>query len=131
MAEAREQSIARAFLDAFVAAFATFDGARVADLFAAPYLALSSKGELVLLPTRADVERYYQAALDSYQRNACRSARWSELDVAPMGSRAMLVTATWELLDGEGQVRRRWRQSYSLQLAPERAAVFASASHAD
>lgn len=126
-----EQRQATDFLDRFVVAFATFDAAHVAELFATPSVALTGKGELVPLPTRADVERYYQAALDLYHRDGCRAASWSELDVVAMGSRALLVTATWDLRDADGHVRRRWRQSYSLRTTPERAEAFASASHAD
>ena len=122
---------AKAYFDRFVAAFAAFDGERVAELFAAPVVALRSDGEQIGLPNRGDVARYYQAALDGYHRDGCRSCRWSELSVTAMGSRALLAAVTWELLREDGTVVTRWRQSYSLSLSGEGGPkAFSAVSHA-
>jgi hypothetical protein len=50
------------FFDRFVAAFATFDPAVIADLFATPGVTLRADGSLIALTTREDVVRYYRAA---------------------------------------------------------------------
>lgn len=122
---------AKAYFDRFVQAFGTFDGAKVADLFATPGVALRSDGVLVPLTTREDVVRYYQAALDKYRRDGCRSCRWSQLSVVLMGSRSMLAAVTWGLLEEDGTVLVHWRQSYSLsRFGDDGPRAFASASHA-
>lgn len=51
--EETDPALASAYFDHFVAAFATFDGERVADLFAAPVVVLRSDGSLLGLPGRA------------------------------------------------------------------------------
>ena len=123
---------ARTYFDRFVAAFATFDGEQVAELFVAPVVALQSDGLLIGLPSRADVVRYYQAALDKYQRDGCRFCRWSELAVTAMGSRALLAAVTWDLLREDGTVVMRWRQSYGLNLFCEgKPKAFSAVSHAE
>jgi hypothetical protein len=95
-------AIAQAYFDRFTAAFATFEGNQVADLFATPGVALSRDGSIVALTTRDDVVRYYQAALDRYRREGCRLARWSRLETMLIGSQSLLATVSWELLRDDG-----------------------------
>lgn len=126
-----EDDQSRAFFDSFVAAFATFDPAAVADLFATPGVALRADGSLVALSTGDDVVRYYRAALEGYHRNGCRSCRWANLQVTPTGSRSMLAAVTWDLIHEDGSVMRTWRQSYFLQQSDDGPKAFASAPHVD
>ncbi len=119
------------FFDRFVAAFATFEAARVADLFATPGVALREDGSLVALTTRDDVVRYYQAAIEGYHRSGCRSCRWSKLEVTPTGGRSLLAAVTWDLLHEDGTTIATWRQSYHLTDTADGPKAFASATHAD
>jgi len=130
-ATAAELALASDFFDRFVAAFASFDGAEVAALFAVPGVAHRRDGSLVALTTRADVLAYYQSALDGYHRDGCRAARWSELAVTPMGRRSLLAAVTWELLREDGGAQVRWRQSYALSLTADGPKVFAASMHAE
>jgi len=120
---------ARIFFDRFVAAFATFDPALIADLFATPGVALRADGSLVALTTREDVLRYYRAAIEGYHRNGCRSCRWADLQVTPTGSRSTLAAVTWDLLHEDGSIMVTWRQSYYLRESDDGLKAFASASH--
>lgn len=119
------------FFDRFVVAFATFDPAVIADLFATPGVALRRDGSLVALTTRDDVIRYYRAATEGYHRNGCRSCRWANLQVTASGSRSMLAAVTWDLLHQDGSIMTTWRQSYYLGESDAGLTAFASASHAD
>ena len=119
------------FFDRFVVAFATFDPAVIADLFATPGVALRRDGSLVALTTREDVIRYYRAATEGYHRNGCRSCRWADLQVTGSGSRSMLAAVTWDLLHENGSIMTTWRQSYYLTESEAGLTAFASASHAD
>ncbi len=122
---------AKAYFDRFVQAFGTFDAAKVADLFATPGVALRSDGVLVALTTRDDIVRYYKAALDKYHRDGCRSCRWSQLSVVPMGRRSLLAAVTWDLLGEDETVLVQWRQSYNLSCFDnDEPKAFASTSHA-
>ena len=119
------------FFDHFVAAFATFDPTRIADLFATPGVTLRADGSLAALMTREDVIGYYRAAIEGYYRNGCRSCRWARLQVTPTGSRSMLAAVTWDLLRENGSTMVTWRQSYYLRDAEDGPKAFASASHVD
>ena len=122
---------AGAFFDRFANAFASFDAAMLAELFATPGVALRRDGSIVALTARDDVLRYHQAALDNYHRNGCRSCRWTDLELTPMGRRSTLATVTWYLLREDGTVLTRWRQSYGLSLSETGPRIFASAMHAE
>jgi hypothetical protein len=117
------------FVNAFVDAFGTFSGARVAALYPAPSVALRGDGSIAHVPTREEIARFFQAALDGYHRDGCRTARFKGLDVVPMGSRSALGRVTWELLGGDGRIVRQWRQSYNLVRIEQSWQVFASTAH--
>ena len=103
------------FFDRFAAAFASFDPAVIADLFATPGVALRRDGSLVALTTREDVIRYYRAATEGYHRNGCRSCRWADLQVTASGRSSMLAAVTWDLLHEDESIMTNWRQSYYLR----------------
>jgi len=124
-------ALATSYFDCFVKAFTTFDGEQVANLFAAPLIALRSDGSLIGLPNRSDIVRYYQAALDKYQADGCHSCTWSELSVTSMGSRSLLAAVTWDLLRADGTVVAHWRQSYGLSFSSDtEPRAFSAVSHA-
>jgi len=119
-----------AFFDRFVDAFATFDGRRVADLFAVPAVACSEDGTLVGLTTRDEVVDYYQAALDAYRIRGCVACQWSDLRMTSMGTRSLVAAVSWRLLGSDDRVVSAWRQSYCLLTTGGAAKCFAAASHA-
>lgn len=121
---------AQAFFDRFASAFTTFDGNQVADLLATPGVALRRDGSIVALTTRDEVVRYYQAALDRYRREGCRTAHWSRLETRPMGRQSILATVSWELLRDDGTTAIQWRQFYSIRNVDENdPRAFASTMH--
>lgn len=120
-----------AFFYRFTEAFATFEAANVAALFATPGVALRKDGGVVALTTRDDVLRYYQAALDRYRTGGCTTCGWSHLETTPMGRGALLATVSWHLLRADGSVLAAWRQSYCLAMAGPEPLIFASAMHVD
>jgi hypothetical protein len=117
------------FFERFVEAFGSFSGPRVAALYHVPGIALRGDGSIEGLQARAEVEEFFQAALDGYRRDGCRTARFKDLEVVPMGGRSALGTVTWELLREDGSVLRAWRQSYNLAQVGEGWQVFASTYH--
>ena len=99
------------FFDRFVEAFGSFSGPRVAALYHVPGIALRGDGSIQSLQSRAEVEGFFQAALDGYRRDGCRAARVKDLDVVPLGGGSALGTVTWELLREDGSVLRTWREA--------------------
>ncbi len=102
------------FFDAFVEAFGSFSGSRIARRYLVPYLALHRDGTTSLLLTDDDVARYFQSIVDRYNSRGCRSCRYKELEIVPIGGRCALGTVTWELLRQNGTVLSAWRESYNL-----------------
>lgn len=125
-------ALAEAFFGRFAQAFATFEAGRIAALYVTPGVALRRDGTIVALTSEHDVLRYYQAALDHYHHDGCRSCRWSQLAVTRMGRRCLLATVTWELLREDLTLLTTWRQSYSLTtFGDDGPKVFATAMHVE
>lgn len=118
-----------AFFDDFVHAFPSFDGKKIAERYAAPYLALNGEGVLTLLPTQADIASYFQTVLDNYLAQGCRSCRYLELEVFALGSQSAMGTVTWEMLDHDGKVLSSWRESYNFTRTNSGLKIFSSTDH--
>ena len=117
------------FFDAFVEAFSSFSGARIATRYVVPGVALRGDGSIQCLQSREEVERFFQAAVDAYHRDGCRGIRFKDLGVVPMGGRSVQGTVTWELLREDGSVLRHWRQSYNLVRVEAGWQILASTYH--
>jgi hypothetical protein len=98
------------FFDRFCEEFATFDGARVAQLFVTPCIALREDGELRGFREQQDVASYYQAALARYRDSGCAACKWSDLHVQRIRQGSVIATVTWDLLQTDISIRR-WRQA--------------------
>lgn len=119
------------FFDAFVSAFESFDGHELARRYAAPYASVQADGSLKSFATQAAISAYFQRVLDDYWNSGCRSCRFSDLEVKPLGERCLLATVTWELLDEHKNVLSYWRESYGLRRLANSLDIFASVDHAE
>lgn len=124
------QTEVAAFFDAFMEALRSFDGKKIAERYAAPYLALNGEGTLALLSTQADIASYFQTVLDNYFAQGCRSCRYLELEVIAVGSQSAMGSVTWELLDQDGKVLSSWRESYNFLRTENGLRIFSSTDHA-
>lgn len=119
------------FFDRFVRAFASFRGEEVAELYMVPSIAVRGDGSIECLMSRSRIESFFQAALDRYHADGCRSARFRELEVVPLDGRSAVGTVTWELLSDDDRVVRTWRQSYNLLRVQDGWRVVASVYHVE
>ena len=120
------------FFDSFVAAFQSFDGARIAALYLVPSVALQADGSLGCLTSQSELARYFQAVVDGYRAQGFRACRYRDLAVTAIGARSALATVTWDLLRNDGEVLKSWRESYNLHRTdPGPWRIFASADHAE
>lgn len=122
--------LAQAFFDDFVEAFRSFSGETIAQRYLAPYLAFHSPGSVQVFSDKADIARYFQRIVDGYHAEGCRSCRYKDFEVVPLGSECAVATVTWELLAEDLSVLSAWRESYNLCLVQGRFMVFASTDHA-
>lgn len=108
---------ATAFFDAFVEAFTSFDGARIAERYSTPYHALHADGSAHCYLTPADIAAYFQGILDQYKAQGCQRCTYSAPEVQPLGARSAVASVTWHLHGGQGaqaHVISSWRESYTL-----------------
>lgn len=117
------------FFDEFVEVFSTFDGSQIARRYMTPYSALHSDGTIDCFSTHEDIASYFQDIVDHYHRSGCRSCRYRDLEVVPIGTRSVLGTVTWDLLGEDGTVLSSWRESYNLTRMENSLRVFASVDH--
>ena len=118
------------FFEAFVTAFAEFDGALIAQRYAAPYLALDAQGEARLFATPGAIGEYFQGIVDQYFAQGCRTCRFHNLEITPLGSAAVLASVSWELLDANDEVIGAWRESYNLVRSAAGWHIHVSTDHA-
>lgn len=124
------RAAAARFFDEFVDAFRTFDGNVVAQRYSSPYLAAHVDETLDCFTNHSEIARYFQGVLDDYHARGCRSCRYADLEVVPLGEAGVLGTVTWELLHEDGSVLSRWRESYNMARSGEGLKVFCSVDHA-
>jgi len=117
------------FFDAFVEAFASFDGERVARRYLAPYLSHRVDGTSACFLAHEEIGRYFQSVLDGYRQDGCASCRWDALETIAVGAQSLLAGVTWILLRADGSVLAGWRESYHLARTPQGLRIFASVDH--
>lgn len=121
---------AAAFFDDFVAAFSRFDGNLIAQRYTAPYVALQADGSTQCFTEHAAIGKYFQSVVEAYHEQGCRSCRYRDLEVVPLGKQAALATVTWELLLEGSEIHSAWCESYNLALTASGWRIFASVDHA-
>lgn len=120
----------RHFFDEFVAAFAQFDGPLVARRYAVPCISVDAQGSARTFHTEQEIGDYFQSVLTTYHGQGCRSCRYSDLQVVPLGALSVLASVSWELLRADGSVASGWRESYNLLRTGQAWRVVASTDHA-
>ena len=111
-------------------AFRSFDGSVIARRYLTPYLALHANGKVDCFQSAAEIGAYFQRVVDEYHGSGCRSCRYRDLEVIPMGARSALATVTWDLLREDGTALTSWRESYNLTRVGDSLRVVASVDHA-
>ena len=84
-------------------------------------------GTLQGFASQADVETYYQAALDRYRALGCRSCRYANLETCILNDTSAIATASWDLLREDGTVVGHWRQAYFMSRFGSEWRVYGSA----
>lgn len=128
--QAISASEVQVFFEAFVNAFALFDGHLIAKRYMAPYLSADAKGALRQFSSAGQIGEYFDGIVKGYRDQGCRSCRFTQLSVTPMGQNSTLASVSWELLTEDAQIISCWRESYNLTRTPDGLRIFASVDHA-
>ncbi len=123
------ESRARTFFDEFVEAFRSFDADTIAQRYLAPYLAFHAQGSAQVFMSHAETAAYFQRIVDGYHARGCRSCRYKDLAVVPLGQDCALGTVSWELLAEDRSIVATWRESYNLCWVEGRFRAFSSTDH--
>ena len=129
MSSLEVENRARAFFETFVEAFQSFNGNTIAERYLAPYLAFHTNESAQVFMSKAEISSYFQKVVDEYHARGCRSCRFRDLAILPLGKDCALGTVTWELLTEELSVVAAWRESYNLCSIEGRFMVFATTDH--
>lgn len=119
------------FFEAFCIAFSEFDGSLIAQRYTTPYTSLNADGTLRVFDTQEQIAKYFQDFLNKYHEQGCRTCRFQELQVVPLGQISALASVTWELLRNDCSVASTWRESYNLTLLCDGLRIYASTDHAE
>jgi hypothetical protein len=122
---AEPDSRAHRFFDEFVEAFESFDGARLAERYASPYLAFHANGRSDVFSSNQDIAKYFQ------REKGVRSCSYKNLAVVRVGHESAFATVTWKLHAQDGNVLLAWRESYNLWFRGDKCLVFASTDHVE
>lgn len=118
------------FFQEFAIAFQARSGELIAQRYLAPHVSLGADGRLQHFARHAEIGAYFQAILDQYFHQGCRTCRYTELRTVALGSNSALASMTWELLNDSGDVIMSWSESYTLTRTAEGLKIFASVDHA-
>jgi hypothetical protein len=121
----------RHFFEVFCADFSEFDGALIAQRYATPYTSLNAAGTLQVFSTQEQISQYFQGFLNKYHEQGCRTCRFQELQVVPLGQMSALASLTWELLRNDQSVASTWRESYNLSRMCNELRIYASTDHVE
>ena len=128
MGEGQELTV-KEFFEDFIAAFSSFDGARVAAKFSLPYMAKGPAEACNVFDARSQLAQYFQSYLDEYHSQGCRECRYSNLAVSWLGVECAVASVTWNLVDASGVSVTSWSESYMLAFANGSALAFATVDH--
>ena len=119
------------FFEAFCTAFGEFDGTLIAQRYATPYTSLNAEGTLQVFGTQEKIAQYFQGFLNKYHEQGCRTCRFKNLQVVPLGYMSALASVTWELMRNDQSVASTWRESYNLTRASNELRIYASTDHVE
>ncbi len=122
------ESIAE-FFERFAQDVPTFDGRLIASRYLAPYIAVSSDGDLWECREESDVVDYFQNLLDKHQEQGVAHCEYEDLISSPIGKKGYFATVTWTMSDKEGNTITHWRESYNLIKTNEGLKILTSMDH--
>ncbi len=118
------------FFQAFCQDFASFNGKKIAERYATPYISLNADGVLKLLASVDDIANYFQNYLNQYREQGCSDCRYYDLSFVLLGAHRVVVSVTWQLYNPQQQLVSTWRESYNLLKNSQGLFIYASTDHA-
>jgi hypothetical protein len=103
--------------------------ASFAALFHEPAMSVRADGSVMVIPTHADGARLYESVSSAWRGEGYARFEMENFEMLALGQDSRLVSFDWLMLSNQGELIRRWRQSYQL-IRPQGAwQVFTSTFH--
>jgi hypothetical protein len=103
--------------------------ASFAALFHEPAMSVRADGSVMLIPTHADGARLYESVASVWRAQGYARFETQAFEVLDLGQDSRLVSFDWLMLSNEGELIRRWRQSYQVIRTKDGWQVFTSTFH--
>lgn len=120
---------AKRFFKEYRAVFDTGDMDEFSKRFAEPFVSIRADGTIQSMPTNESASEFFEHVSSLWKAEGYDSFRTRDYEVTPIGSSAMLVTLSWDMLDKDNQLIKEWRQSYNLVKQDDVWQVYASTFH--
>jgi hypothetical protein len=103
--------------------------ASFAALFHEPAMSVRADGSVMVIPTHADGARLYASVSIAWRAEGYARFKTENFEVLALGQDSRLVSFDWLMLSNEGELIRRWRQSYQVIRTKNDWQVFTSTFH--
>jgi len=120
----------RAFLAAYIAAFKSLSGARIAAFYNMPSVSLRGDGAVHSFASLKETEEFLAKLASTYHAEGGRNWRPENLALVPLGRNTVLASVDWHMERGDGSTLRQWRHSYLLTNTPSGLRILAAAFNA-
>jgi ketosteroid isomerase-like protein len=114
-----------AFYQAYAEAFHARSGTQIADFYCTPCISIRGDASIHWFQSRPETEKFFQG----YYEEGLRRSEARNLEVVPIGGRALLATVDWVFYRGDGTLLKQWRQSYNLVRTDGRWQILLSTFH--
>jgi hypothetical protein len=118
-----------AFFNRYQFEFDQQNWASFAALFHEPAMSVRADGSVMVIPTRADGARLYESVSIAWRAEGYERFETENFEVLALGQDSRLVSFDWLMLSNEGELIRRWRQSYQVIRTKDGWQVFTSTFH--
>jgi len=117
------------FINEYQTTFDTKDMDAFSKYFSEPFISVRPDGTVQSMPSNESASAFFKTVLKQWQKEGYSSFSTKDFELTPIGSKSMLVTFTWEMLDSSKQLIREWRQSYNLLAKGDSWLVISSTFH--
>lgn len=119
------------FFRTYNSVFDSGDMDAFSKLFSEPFISVRPDGSVASMPSNVVASKFFSGALKQWKSEGYCYFSTKDFDVTPIGTKSMLVTLTWQLLDKNREFIREWRQSYNLLNSDGTWKVITSIYHAN
>ncbi len=94
--------------------FDTWDMKKFSSFFHEPFISIRGDGTSRIMQDNIEAEIFFTSVLAKWKRDGYVKFSTKDYEVISLGTKSMLVTFTWQMMNKEDKIIKEWRQSYNL-----------------